>query len=79
MAKQKERLIKARHFQHGGMQLFPESHWRLVDKNVWIEIPSKAENTPLPEVVADIQERAKETTEPKPIKKAGRPPKNESL
>lgn len=78
MAKQKERLIKARHFQHGGAQLFPESHWRLVDKNVWIEIPSKAENSPLPEVVADIQQRSQEPKEHK-SKQRGRPAKTDTL
>lgn len=82
MAKQKERLIKARHFQHGETQLFPESHWRLVDKSVWIQVQDKAENSPLPEVLADIQQRAeipKEQPEERHTTKRGRPAKNDTL
>ena len=70
---QKQRMIKATHAKHGGTQLFPESHWRLVDKRVWIEIPSEAKQVapPLPEVEADLEQRAKEVHEqPKP---KGRP------
>lgn len=80
MAKKEQKLIKARHNEHGGTQLFPESHWRLVDKKVWTEIVEKQAAPTLPEVAADIQKRAKEHAEPDvQQKKAGRPPKPESL
>lgn len=67
MAKKQERLIRAKHNKRGDFQIFPESHWRLVDKTKWTEVPDKERNTPLPEVEAEIKERKK------------REPKNESL
>lgn len=77
MTKQ-QKLIKARHFQRGDIQEFNPRHWRVVDKKVWIEIPSKAENTPLPEVAADIQQRAQPPKEQQP-KQRGRPAKTDTL
>ena len=76
MAKQ-QKLIKARHFENGGFQMFNERHWRVVDKKVWIQIPDKADNTPLLEVAADIEQRKADSKEPQ--LKRGRPAKTETI